>query len=326
MERRRLALAAAAALTLPRLVRAQAAKKVARIVHLSGISADAAKRGMTLFRAGMRELGYAEGRNFTLEERYAAGQFERLGALAAELSRLKPDLYLVYGAEAAHAAKAVSGAVPIVLANAQDPIASGLVTSLARPGGNITGLSDYHAATVGKRLALLKEALPKLSKVAVFWRPEHAAHPPSLDDLKAAAPALGITVLPLQVRTADDIDPAFATIRKERAGALMLLGDALFTTHMKRIADLAIEQRVPAMYTARVFIHAGGFMGYGANIPEMYRRAATYVDKILKGAKPGDLPIEQPTSFELTFNLKTAKALGIAVPHSLLARADEVIQ
>jgi putative ABC transport system substrate-binding protein len=326
VERRRLALAAAAALTLPRLVLAQAAKKLARIVHLSGLSADAAKPGITLFRAGMRELGYVEGRSFVIDERYAAGRFEQLAAMAAELSQLKPDVYLVYGAEAAHAAKAVSGAAPIVLANTQDPIASGLAASLARPGGNITGLSDYHSATTGKRLALLKEALPRLSKVAVFWRPDHAGHPPSLADLKAAAPALGIAILPLQVRTAGDIEPAFAAIRKERAGALMLLGDALITTHMKRIADLAIEHRVPAMYTARIFIHAGGFMGYGANIPEMYRRAATYVDKILKGARPGDLPIEQPTSFELTFNLKTARALGIAVPHSLLARADEIIQ
>jgi putative ABC transport system substrate-binding protein len=227
-------LAAAVALALPGLVLAQAAKKAARIVHLSGLSADAANPGITLFRACMRELGY--------------------------------------------------------------------------------------------ELALLKEALPRLSKLAVFWRPEHAGHRLSLDDLKAAAPALGITILPLQVKTAADIDQAFATIRNERAGGLMLLGDALLTTHMKRIADLAIEYRVPAMYTARVFIHAGGFMGYGANIPEMYRRAATYVDKILKGAKPGDIPIEQPTDFELTFNLKTAKALEIAVPHSLLARADEVIQ
>jgi putative ABC transport system substrate-binding protein len=264
MERRRLALAAAAALTLPSLVLAQASKKVARIVHLSGLSADAANPGITLFRAGMRELGYAEGRNFVFDERYAAGQFERLAALAAELSRLKPDVYLVYGAEAAHAARAVSGALPIVLANTQDPVASGLVASLARPGGNITGLSDYHSATTGKRLALLKEALPRLSKVAVFWRPDHAGHPPSLNDLKAAAPALGITILPLQVRTVDDIDPAFAAIRKERAGALILLGDALITTHMKPIADLAIEHRVPAMYTARTFVHAGGFMGVTA--------------------------------------------------------------
>jgi putative ABC transport system substrate-binding protein len=281
---------------------------------------------MALFRAGMRDLGYVERKTVLIEERYSAGGFEKLPLLAADLLRQKPDVVLVYGAEAAHAARAASGSIPIVIANAQDPVASGLVNSLARPGGNITGLSDGHAESVTKRLELLKEAVPGLKRVAVFWRPEHAAHPPSIRNLQAAASALGLTLLPLEVRTDADIERAFAGMKLERAGALMLLGDPFITTHMKRIADLARQDRLPTSYTARIFIHAGGFMGYGANVPEMFRRAASYVDKILKGAKPGDLPIEHPTRLELTINLRTAKALGIAVPRSLRVRADEIIE
>jgi len=326
LERRGFVLVTLASIAAPRVAFAQPAKKVARVGYLSTLSADTGKPGMGLFREGMRDLGYVEGKNLVIDERYVAGEFDRLPAMAAQLLRLKPDLFLVYGAESAHAARSASGTVPIVLANTQDPIASGLVTSLARPGGTITGLSDFHAASVTKRLELLKEALPTLSKVAVFWRREHGAHPQSIRDLQAAAPALGMTVLPLQVKVADDIEPAFATMKNERAGAVLLLGDALLTTHMKRIAELAVQSRIPAMYTTRTFIHAGGLMGYGTNIPAMFRRSATYVDKILKGAKPGDLPIEQPTKFELTFNLRTAKALGITIPRSLLARADEVIE
>ncbi|MGH6894908.1 MAG: ABC transporter substrate-binding protein [Dongiaceae bacterium] len=326
MERRKFALVTLAALASPRRILAQPVKKVARIGYLSSLSVETGKPGMALFREGMRGLGYVEGKNLVIDERHVAGQFDRLPGMAAELLRLKPDVFLVYGAEAAHAARSASGTVPIVLANTQDPIASGLVTSLARPGGNITGLSDFHAASVTKRLELLKEAVPALSRVAVFWRAGHAAHPPSIRDLRAAAPVLGITVVPLEVKGLDDIERAFVAMRKERAGALLLLGDALLTTHMARIAELALQNRLPSMYTTRTFIHAGGLMGYGTNIPEMFRRSATYVDRILKGAKPGDLPIEQPTKFELTFNLKTAKALGITIPRSLLVRADEVIE
>ena len=323
MDRRRFVIAGFLVI-VARAARAQG--KVVRIGYLSTLSTETGKPWMALFRQGMRDLGYVEGKNLVIEERYVAGEFDKLPALAAELLRLKPDVFLVYAAESAHAARSVSSTVPIVLANTQDPIASGLVKSLARPGGNITGLSDSHAASVSKRLELLKETIPALSKVAVFWRPEHAAHPASIKDLQAAAPALGVTVLPLQVKVADDIERAFDVIKRERAAALLLLGDALLTTHMKRIADLAIRNRVAATYTARTFIHVGGLMGYGADIREMFRRSATYVDKILKGAKPGDLPIEQPTKFELTFNLRTAKAIGITIPRALLLRADEVIE
>jgi len=326
VKRRSFALAGLAALALPRLAFGQQARKVARVGYLSTLSVETGKPGMALFREGMRALGYVEGKNLVIDERYAAGEFGKLAAMAAELLRLKPDVLLVYAAESAHAARSASGTVPIVLANTQDPIASGLVTSLARPGGTITGLSDYHAASVTKRLELLKEAIPGLSRVAVFWRPDHAAHPQSVKDLQAAAPALGLTLLPLQVKTAADIEPSFAAIRKERAGALILLGDALITTHMKRVADLGIQNRLPVTYTTRTFIHAGGLMGYGTNIPEMFRRSATYVDKILKGARPGDLPIELATKFELTFNLRTARAIGITIPRALLARADEVVE
>jgi putative tryptophan/tyrosine transport system substrate-binding protein len=304
----------------------QPGKRVPRIGFLASFSAEFIKGRVAAFQQVLRELGYVDGESIIIEYRYAEGKFERLPDLAAELVRLRVDLLVVAGAPAAHAAKNATSVIPIVIANAADPVGTGLVASLARPGGNITGLSDFNTGVVTKRLELLKQVVPTASRVAVLLNPANPTNPPQLKEIQAAAPALGVTLLALEAKGPDDIDRAFAVMRTERPGALIVLGDPGFVTHQRRIAELAVKSRLPAIWAVRENVNAGGLMSYGTDFDGLYRRAATYVDRILKGTKPADLPVEQPTKFELVINLKTAKALGLTIPQSILLRADEVIQ
>ena len=278
------------------------------------------------FIEGLRELGYVEGRNITIEQRSSEGKFERLPDLAADLVRLQVDVIVTGGPPAPLAAKQATSTIPIVFTVSGDPVAEGLVASLARPGGNITGLASISGDVVGKQLALLKEAAPKVSRVAVLQNPSNETHALILREAEGAARALGVQLRIAQARTPPEIDAAFTAMRGQRVGGVLVLRDAFFLAQRIQIATLAAKSRLPIMYGFRDQAEAGGLMAYGASVPHMYRHAATYVDKILKGAKPADLPVEQPTKFELVINLKTAKALGLTIPQSLLLRADEVIQ
>jgi len=274
----------------------------------------------------MRELGYEEGKNITIEYRYAEDNLERLADLAAEFVRLRVDVIVAGGGPPTRAAKNSTKSIPVVMVNISDPVALGFVTTLAKPGGNITGLSSMQTELGGKRLELLKEIVPKISRVAVLVNRDVPGYGVQMKEVEAAAPALGLQLQALEVRDAKDLDKAFAAISTERAGALIGLSNPTFGSLQRQISELAIKNRVPAMYGDRAFAESGGLLSYGPNIPDLYRRAATYVDKILKGAKPGDLPIEQPTKFELVINLKTAKQIGLTIPPNALARADRVIK
>jgi len=310
-------------LALPLPAEAQKAKKIPRIGYLSRYSAEQEKRQIAAFKQGLRELGYAEGKNIFIEQRDAEGKRRRLPALAAELVRLKVDI-IVTGGGGVGAAKNATSTIPIVMTFSADPVRRGYVASLAHPGGNVTGLSDFHADLVSKRLEFLKAIVPTATRVGVLFNPNSSGSKRMLKDIQAVAPALGMTVLPLVVEGADDFDRAFATIKKERPGGL--IQSVGLGRHQKRIIDLSAKSRLPAIYTQDRWVAAGGLMSYGSSWPDLFRRAATYVDKILKGAKPGDLPIEQPTKFELVINLKTAKQLGITIPREVLFRADKVIK
>jgi len=281
------------------------------------------------FRQGLRDLGYVEGRNVVIEYRDAEGKHERLPALAAELVALKVDVIVAPPTPAALAAKQVTKTIPIVFAAVSDPVSSGLVTSLARPGGNVTGLSDLTPELVGKCLEQLKQAVPGVSRAAVLWQPGAFGERTEKDLLKAAevaARALGVRLQFVEARGPDDFDRAFSKMTSARADALTVLPTAMFVSERRRLVDLAAKNRLPTVFPYRESVDAGGLMSYGPNLADMYRRAATYVDKILKGAKPGDLPVEQPTKFELVINAKTAKALSLTIPQSVLLRADQVIQ
>jgi putative tryptophan/tyrosine transport system substrate-binding protein len=291
---------------------------------LSPYSAEHDRSWRAGLQQGLRELGYVEGRNIVIELRHAGGRLERLPELASELVVLKVDVLIAHGNTAAQAGKA-SSTLPIVMVANPDPVGLGLVASLPRPGGNVTGLSDLHTELGAKRLELLKEMVPSASRVAVFWNRSAAAHPQQLRDAQAAAPALRLTVVPVEIRGPDDIDGAFATIRNERVQALNILGGAV-TVHGRRVAALAVKNGIPTITTTRRSAAEDGFlMSYGADFPDLYRRAAAYVDKILRGARPGDLAIEQPAKFELVINMGTANRLGLTVPQPLLLRADHVI-
>jgi putative tryptophan/tyrosine transport system substrate-binding protein len=302
---------------------AQPPAKILRIGFLAGSSAEGTGSRVAAFQEGLGELGYVEGKTFTMEYRYAGGDSARLPELAADLVRLPVDLLIVQGTAAAHAAKQATSVIPIVIGNTADPVGAGLVASLARPGGNVTGLSDFGLAVVTKRLELLKSVAPSASRIAVLWRPSNPAHPLELKDTQAAGPVLGVTVLPLEVEDADGIDRAFATMSQERAGGLIVFG---FTAHQRQIVELTAQNRLPAVYPTRVEVEAGGLMSYGASFEDLYRRAAVYVDKIVRGAKPADLPVEQPMRFDFVVNLKTARELGITFPHEILLQVTEVIQ
>jgi putative ABC transport system substrate-binding protein len=315
-------------LAAPFAAEAQQAAKVARIGYLAGNLA-AFPHLPEAFRQGLRDLGYVEGRNVVIEYRDAEGKYDRLPALAAELVALKVDVILAGGTPQALAAKQATGTIPIVFAGVSDPVTSGLVASLARPGGNVTGLATLVPELVGKCLEQLKQAVPGVSRVAVLWHPGVTGERTAKDVLKraeVAARALGVRPLFVEARGPEDFDRAFSDMTRARAGALTALPSVMFILERRRLVDLAAKNRLPAVYPWRDFVDAGGLMSYGPNIADLFRRAATYVDKILKGAKPADLPVEQPTKFELVINLKTAKALGLTIPQSLLQRADEVIQ
>jgi len=326
--RRSLILAAASwpALAWAGAVCAQAPAKVPRIGLLAGTSPSEAAPWNQAFRLGLRDLGWVEGKNISIEYRYSEGSSNRLPDLAADLVRLKVDVIVASGATAAVAAHKATTAIPIVMAAAGDPVALGLVESLARPGGNITGLSQMTSELGGKRLELLKEMVPKLSRVAVLWNPQGAASTLGWKEIQLPARQLGIQLHSLEVRSPNDLDQAFEAAAKARAGALLISGEPVFRANLKRIADFAAKSRLPSIFHWSDFADAGGLATYGPDRADMFRRAATYVDRILKGAKPGDLPIDRATRFELVINLKTAKALGITIPQSILVRADRVIE
>ncbi len=300
--------------------------KVRRIGYLTGdsLSADLPRRDA--FRQGLRELGYGEGQNIVVEYRTAEGKADRLPELAAELAHLKVDVVFAFTTAAVQAAKKEMPTVPIV-GVAPDPVAAGLVTSLARPGGSITGLSTLAGPEIyGKYMELLKETVPKLTRVAVLSNPTNPISPLALREAETTARALKMSLQPLDARTPDELDTAFAAATKEGAGALLVVQDAMFLAQRTRIAELAVKRRLPAIYSIPEHVEAGGFIAYAAKRPDIFRRAATYVDKILKGAKPADLPVEQPTKFELIINLKAAKQIGLTIPPNVLARADKVIK
>jgi putative tryptophan/tyrosine transport system substrate-binding protein len=276
----------------------------------------------------MRALGYVEGQHLVLEYRGAAGQYERFPALAAELVRLPVDVLLVPNTPAALAAKHATTTIPIVMVGISDPVGSGLVASLARPGGNITGLSVMRPELVGKHLEILREVLPTISRVAVLWNPANPVAALNVRATEVAAQALGVQLYLQEARGPDAFDRAFAAMTRAHAGALLVLGDPVFVQHRRRLAELAATSRLPTMYQiqCRAFVEAGGLLCYGPSLLDQWRRAATYVDKILKGAKPADLPVEQPTKFELIINLKTAEALGLTIPPTVLFQATEIIR
>ena len=329
MDRRAFLAGTGAVLLAPPLAaETQQAAKVARIGYLL-LNRAIAPNLPEAFRQGLRDLGYVEGRNVVIEYRDAEGKVERLPALAAELVALKVDVIVAPGPPHALAAKRVTRTIPIVFATAADAVGSGLVTSLARPGGNVTGLSFAGSELVGKCLELLKEAVPGVSRVAVLWQPGYQNERTEKDLLKGAevaARALGVRLQVVEARGPADFDRAFSDMTRARAGALTVLASSTFLNERRRLVDLAAKNHLPAVYVSRDFVDAGGLMSYGPNLPDLLRRAATYVDKILKGAKPADLPVEQPTKFELVINLKTAKVIGLTIPPSLLQRADQVIE
>ena len=278
------------------------------------------------FARGMRELGYVEGRNIAIEWRFADGNYQRLPDLAAELVRMNVDVIMIAGSAATRAAQQATATIPIVCATMSDPVGNGFAKSLIRPGGNITGLSLTTTDMSPKHIELLKLMLPKLTQLAVLVNLGNPAHPATLKSIEASAKKLGVRVRSLDARNPDGIAGNFAIMKRERAEAVIVAVDAFFLGQRQQIADLALKDRLPSMFSAQEHVEAGGLMSYGQNLADMYRRAAGYVDKILKGAKPGDLPIEQPAVFSLAINRKTAKALGLAIPNELLVRADNVIE
>ena len=304
---------------------AQQSGKIPLLGVLAGGSASSDSARIQAFLQGLRELGWVEGQNIVIEYRYAEGKLDRLKKLAAELIAGSVDVIVAQAPAAVRAAKSASSTIPIVMAHGGDPVAQGFVSSLARPGGNVTGLSNFSAELSGKRLELLKETLPKVSRVAVIWNPDAPGPLLGFKELEIAAKALKVPLQSLQVRGPKDFEGAFQAAR-EQAGSLVVIQDVVTVTHLKRIVELAAMHRLPAIYMETEWAEAGGLMSYGVNQPELHRRAAVYVDKILKGRKPVDLPVEQPTKFELVINLKTAKQIGLTIPQSVLYRADKVIR
>jgi putative ABC transport system substrate-binding protein len=329
MDRRRfIGTIASGLLAAPLAAEAQQTTKVARIGYL-GRDIVPAPHLPEAFLQGLRDLGYVEGRSVVVEYRDAEGKSERLPALAAELVALKVDVIVAASIQPALAARQATRTLPIVFATIGDPVSSGLVASLARPGGNVTGLSSLTPELVGKSLELLKQAVPGVSRVAVLWQPGFLGERAERDSLaraEVAAQALGVRPQFVEARNPADFERAFSEMSRARAGGVTVLASSMFLGERRRLVDLAAKNQLPAEYPLREFVDVGGLMSYGANVADLYRRAAAYVDRILKGAKPGDLAIEQPTKFELVINLKTAKALGLAIPQSILLRADEVIQ
>jgi putative ABC transport system substrate-binding protein len=314
-------------LVAPRTAEAQQPTKVYQIGRLSPGSPTEPDPHLEAFRQGLRELGYVEGQNLIIEYRYAEGGDDRLADLAAELVRLQVDVIVTWGSVAIRAAQHATRTIPIVMAGTNDPVAQGLVASLARPGGNTTGFSNLTMELPGKRLELLKEAVPHIARIAVLVNPDILLAKSLLNNLTVAARELRLHLQVVELRRAEELDAAFAAMPQEGADALIVGSDPVRMYSLRgRIADLAAKSRLPAMYDWREYVAAGGLMSYGPSLPDIHRRTATYVDKILKGAKPADLPVEQPVKFDLVINLKTAKALGLTIPPTLLFQADEVIK
>jgi putative ABC transport system substrate-binding protein len=304
----------------PFAARAQQAAVIPRI----GIIDDAPM--WNAFRQGLRDLGYLEGRNIAIEYRTAEGKPDRLAAAVAELVRVPVAVIITFGTPPTVAAKQATTTIPVVMIGIGDPVQAGLAQSLARPGGNITGNTILGPQVATKRLQLFKEAVPSVSRVAFLWNPDNASHAPHLKELQVAAPTLGLKLLPIAVRSVDEIDSAFAAMMRERPDALLVTGDPLQQLHIDRIINFLATNRLPGMFQVRENVVAGGLMSYGASLPDLFRRGASYVHRILQGTKPADLPVEQPTKFELVINLMTAKAIGLKIGESFLLRADEVIE
>jgi putative ABC transport system substrate-binding protein len=321
----RRALVALIAVGAASLSRAQAARREHRIGVLVPRSAVNFNDRLDAFRGGMRDLGYVEGGNLRIEWRFADGHYDRLPALADELIRAKVDVLVVDSTPGVEVARAATSTIPIVMISVGDPVASGLVATLSRPGGNVTGLSNVVADVSSKYVELLREAIPGLAKVAVLTNPDNATHPPIAARVQEVARTMGIGAVLIPARTPRDIEAAFATLRKDGVGAVIALGDPFYGQQGAQIGALALKYRVPTLATNRALAQAGGLVSYGQDLAEHYRRAASFVDKILKGAKPADLPIEQPTKFELLVNLQTAKRLGLTIPRAVLNRADKLI-
>jgi putative tryptophan/tyrosine transport system substrate-binding protein len=327
MSRRRfLVTSLAGALATPLAAGAQQAGKVWRVGILSTGSASSGLPLTKVFQEQLRELGYIEGQNVVFEFRYADGDNDRLPGLAEELVRLKVDVLVTAGTPAAVAAKNATSMIPIVTAIVADPVGAGLVTSLARPGGNVTGIANLDDELAGKRLALLMEAVPGLSRVAIMWKTGNPAHKTALREAEVVARARDVKLQPVDVRGPSEFQEAFSIMARSRVGALIVTADSMFNMHTTQLVDVATKSRLPTMFWRKDFVAAGGLMSYGTIYSDLQRRAAIYVDRIAKGAKPADLPLEQATKFELVINLKTAKALGLTIPPSLLARADQVIE
>ena len=325
---RRVFIAGAIAVSaVPLAAEAQQAGKVYRIAFLGASSPALESELVAAFREGLRDLGYIEGQNIVIEYRWAEGHYDRYPAFVAEAVRLKVDVIVTAGTPAALAAKEGTRTLPIVMAAIGDPIAAGVVSSVAHPGGNITGSTSMTPEIDAKRLELLKEVVPGVSRVAVLWNPANPSNKARIREMQAAAKTLRLTLEPL-VDTADGehLEKGFAAIVAAGSQALIMVSDRALLAHRDRLVDFALKRRLPGLYAYRGFVEVGGLASYGPSYPAMFRRAAVYVDKILKGAKPGDLPVEQPTKFELVINLKAAKALGLKIPPSLLGRADEIIQ
>jgi putative ABC transport system substrate-binding protein len=304
----------------------QQPKKVPRIGYLNTASLSVLAERIEAFRQGLRELGYVEGKNIFIEWRHAEGNLDRLPALAAELVRLKVDVIVTTGPTTTRPAKEATSTIPIVMAQDTDPVGNGFIASLARPGGNITGLSSLAPELSGKRLELLKEIVSGLSRVAILWASTTPGSAQALREMERAAGGLGVKLQSLDIVGPKDIETAFRAASKGRADAVLVMSSGVLNAHRKQLAELAVKSRLPAIYFRSEFVENGGLMSYGASFTDMDRRAATYVDKILKGRKPADLPVEQPIKFEFIINLKAAKQIGLTIPPNVLARADKVIK
>jgi putative ABC transport system substrate-binding protein len=317
-----------AAVSWPLAARAQPARKVWRIGFLSGRERPVSIESTALggFPQGMRELGYVEGKDFTIEWRFSESRYELIPQIAAELVRMNPNVIVLATPAAVRPLRELTTTIPIVMGYSTDPVGNGFVATLARPGGNITGLASSADDASPKHLDLLAAIVPNLSRVGLLINPGNPNSSPVLKSIQASAQKANLTVMPLEAQKRQEISTAFVTLANERVGAVILVGDALFNSHLREIAELAISHRLPSIYTQREYAEAGGLMSYGDSLKEFYRRAASFVDKIFKGAKPADLPIEQPTRFNLVINRKTAEALGITIPSHLFIFADEVIE
>ena len=313
-------------LATPLAAEAQAGKKARIGVLMLPPRAGAGGTYIQAFREGLGDLGYVEGQNLLLEIRWAEGKSDLLQGLAAELLTTRPDVLVTSGSEAILTLKRATGVVPIIMATVMDPVALGIAASLAQPGGNLTGLAILSPELTAKRLQLLKEVVPRLARVAVLWNPANPGNALMLREVETASQILGVRWQEVAVRGPDDLAGAFNAILGAQSNGILAIEDSMLVSHRSRIVESVARTRLPAMYAFRQFVDAGGLMSYGPDIPDSFRRAAAYVDKILRGAKPADLPVEQPTKFELVINLKTAKALGITIPQSVLIRADQIIE